>query len=102
SGGAAVDGALDVSVAAPARSPAVVVDRHWNVVASNRGVAYVNHNVAPELRTPPANALRIALHPNGLAPQISNLTDWSGFLLGRLPREIEATGDPELQALYEE
>jgi hypothetical protein len=82
--------------------PAVVVDRHWNVVAFNRGVAYVNHNVAPELRTPPANALRIALHPDGLAPQISTLTDWSGFLLARLRREIEATGDPELEALYEE
>ena len=62
----------------------------------------MNHNVAPELRTPPANALRIALHPDGLAPQISNLADWSGFLLARLRREIEASGDPELEALYEE
>jgi transcriptional regulator with XRE-family HTH domain len=94
--------ALERFLAAHEPYPAVVVDRHWNVVAFNRGVAYVNHNVAPELRTPPANALRIALHPDGLAPQISNLTDWSGFLLARLRREIEATGDPELQALYEE
>src|SRR5262249_41512922 len=68
----------------------------------NRGVAYVNHNVAPELRAPPANALRIALHPDGLASHTSNLADWSGFLLARLRREIEATGDPELEALYEE
>ena len=82
--------------------PALVVDRHWNVVASNRGVAYVNRRVAPELRAPPANALRIALHPDGLAPRISNLADWSGFLLARLRREIEATGDPELEALYGE
>ena len=94
--------ALDRFLAAHEPYPAVVVDRHWNVVAFNRGVAYVNHNVAPELRAPPANALRIALHPNGLAPQISNLADWSGFLLARLHREIEATGDPELEALYEE
>ena len=50
--------------------PAVVVDRHWNIVASNRGVAYVTRGVAAELRTPPANALRIALHPDGLAPRI--------------------------------
>src|SRR5215471_15338862 len=57
--------------------PALVVDRHWNVVAANRGVAYVNRDVAPELRAPPANALRIALHPDGLAPQISNLSEWS-------------------------
>src|SRR4029450_2927798 len=94
--------ALERFLAAHEPYRAVVVDRHWNVVASNRGVAYVNHNVAPELRAPPANALRIALHPNGLAPQISNLADWSGFLLARLRREIEATGERELQALYEE
>jgi transcriptional regulator with XRE-family HTH domain len=94
--------ALERFLAAHEPYPAVVVDRHWNVVAFNRGVAYVNHNVAPELRTPPANALRIALHPDGLAPQISNLADWSGFLLARLRREIEASGDPELEALYEE
>src|SRR5262249_53740391 len=63
---------LEPFLAAPEPYPAAVVDRHWNVVAFNRGVAYVNHNVAPELRAPPANALRIALHPDGLAPQISN------------------------------
>src|SRR5262249_20324822 len=82
--------------------PALVVDRHWNVVVANRGVAYVNRGVAPELRKPPANALRIALHPDGLAPHISNLTAWSGYLLARLRREIEATADPDLEALYRE
>src|SRR5262249_55245148 len=82
--------------------PALVVDRHWNVVVANRGVAYVNRSVAPELRTPPANALRIALHPEGLAPRISNLAAWSGYLLARLRREIETTGDPELGSLYGE
>jgi transcriptional regulator with XRE-family HTH domain len=93
---------IETGRAHPSREMILHLAEHWNVVAFNRGVAYVNHNVAPELRTPPANALRIALHPDGLAPQISNLTDWSGFLLARLRREIEATGDPELQALYEE
>jgi MmyB-like transcription regulator ligand binding domain len=43
----------------------VVVDHRWNVVAWNRGVDYVNCGVAPELRSPPANALRIALHRTG-------------------------------------
>src|SRR4029453_3403441 len=94
--------ALERFLAAHEPYPAVVVDRHWNVVAWNGGVDYVNHNVAPELRAPPANALRIALHPDGLAPQISNLADWSGFLLARLRREIEASGAPARQALYEE
>src|SRR5262245_53283793 len=82
--------------------PALVVDRHWNVVAANRGVAFVNRGVAPELRAPPANALRIALHPEGLATRIANLDAWLGYLLGRLRREIEATRDPELEALYRE
>jgi transcriptional regulator with XRE-family HTH domain len=94
--------ALERFLAAHEPYPAVVVDRRWDVVASNRGVAYVNRDIAPELRTPPANALRIALHPDGLAPRISNLTDWSGSLLARLRREIETTGDPDLEALYEE
>src|SRR5499427_10216295 len=105
---------FDVSEMAPAREalerflsahepyPAVVVDQHWNVVAANRGVAFVNRDVAPELRAPPANALRIALHPEGLAPRISNLAAWSGYLLARLRREIEATRDAELEALYRE
>ena len=82
--------------------PALVVDRHWNVLGANRGVAYVNRDVAPELRAPPANALRIALHPDGLASRISNLAAWSGYLLARLRREIEATRDPELESLYRE
>src|SRR5262245_44138016 len=78
--------------------PALVVDRHWDVVAANRGVAFVNRDVAAELRTPPANALRIALHPDGLASRISNLANWSGYLLARLRREIEATRDPVLES----
>ena len=82
--------------------PAVVVDRRWNIVASNRGSAYVTRGVADHLRTPPANALRIALHPDGLAPRISNLAEWRGYLLARLRREIETTRDPELESLYGE
>src|SRR5262249_49749570 len=85
------DRALEESVVTPVRGPrarsrlarepypAVAVDRHWNVVAGNRGIAYVNRDVAPELREPPANALRIALHPEGLASRISNLANWSGY-----------------------
>jgi transcriptional regulator with XRE-family HTH domain len=82
--------------------PALVVDRHWNVVASNRGVAYVTRGIAPELLAPPRNALRIALHPEGLAPRTRNLADWSGYLVAQLRREIQTTHDPDLESLYEE
>src|SRR5262245_27143036 len=57
---------LEHFLAAHEPYPAVVVDRQWNIVASNRGVAYVTRGVAAELLAPPANALRIALHPDGL------------------------------------
>jgi transcriptional regulator with XRE-family HTH domain len=82
--------------------PALVVDRHWNIVASNRGVDFVVRGVAPELLAPPANALRIALHPDGLAPRISNFDQWSAYLLARLRRELEVAPDSDLTALYEE
>jgi transcriptional regulator with XRE-family HTH domain len=94
--------ALDRFLTAHEPYPALVVDRHWNVIASNRGVAYVTRGVAAELLAPPKNALRIALHPDGLAPRIRNLADWSGYLLAQLRREIEATVDPALESLYEE
>jgi transcriptional regulator with XRE-family HTH domain len=94
--------ALERFLSAHEPYPALAVDRRWNVVGANRGVAYVTRGVADELRDPPANALRIALHPEGMAPRITNLADWSGYLLARLRREIEATRDPDLEALYEE
>jgi transcriptional regulator with XRE-family HTH domain len=99
---APVRAALERFLSAHEPYPAVVFDRHWNIVAANRGVAYVTRGVAPELLAPPANVLRIALHPDGMAPRISNLPDWSDYLLGRLRREIEVTRDPELEALYNE
>jgi transcriptional regulator with XRE-family HTH domain len=82
--------------------PALVVDRHWNIVASNRGVAYITRGVAAELLAPPRNALRIALHPEGLAPRTRNLADWSGSLVAQLRREIQTTHDPDLESLYQE
>jgi transcriptional regulator with XRE-family HTH domain len=82
--------------------PALAVDRAWNIVAANSGVAFITRDVPAELLAPPANALRIALHPDGLAPRISNFAEWSGYLLARLYRELEATGDRDLQGLYEE
>ena len=94
--------ALESFLTAHEPYPALVVDRYWNVLAANRGVAYINRDVAPELREPPANALRIALHPDGLASRITNFANWSGYLLARLRREIEATGDRELESLYAE
>ena len=58
--------------------------------------------VASELLQPAANAMRIALHPRGMAPRILNLPEWSGHLLHVLARRAEAEGDPDLRALHDE
>nr|WP_167176026.1 helix-turn-helix transcriptional regulator [Saccharomonospora amisosensis] len=82
--------------------PAVAVDRGWNLVDSNAGVTMLLAGVAPELLRPPMNVLRVTLHPGGMAPMIANLGEWRAHLLGRLRREVAATGDEGLAALLAE
>ena len=82
--------------------PAAVVDRWWNLVAANRNVSLFLEGVAPGLLEPPANVLRVSLHPDGMAPRIANLGEWRGHLLDRLRREVSATADTRLAALLAE
>lgn len=82
--------------------PALAVDRHWNLQAANRALPPLLQGVSPALMKPPVNVLRLSLHPDGLAPRIENLDEWSGHLLDRLGRQVALTGDDELAALYEE
>jgi len=58
--------------------------------------------VAPELLEPPVNALRLALHPDGVAPRIANFPQLRAALLLWLGRQAVSTGDPALAALYDE
>jgi transcriptional regulator with XRE-family HTH domain len=83
-------------------APAVVVDRHWTLIEANAGAALLTAGVAPDLLVPPANALRVSLHPEGMAPRIVNLGEWRAHLLGRLRRQVAHTADPVLAALYDE
>ncbi|MBO0510932.1 helix-turn-helix domain-containing protein [Streptomyces beijiangensis] len=80
--------------------PALVVDGEWNLVDTNRSFALFTEGAAPELLEPPVNALRLVLHPKGMAPGIVNLGAWRAKLLGRLRRRVSA--DPRLRPLYEE
>lgn len=82
--------------------PALTVDRHWNIVGANRALEPLLSAVDPELLAPPANALRISLHPRGLAPQIVNLSEWRQHLLDRLRRQFRICRDPALDALLKE
>jgi transcriptional regulator with XRE-family HTH domain len=82
--------------------PAIVVDRHWGLVAQNRAVPLLISGVAAHLLQAPVNVLRLSLHPEGMAPRIVNLGEWRAHLLDRLGRQAVVSGDPALFALHEE
>lgn len=82
--------------------PALAVDRHWNLLASNAMVAPLLAGVDAALLQPPVNVLRLSLHPGGLAPRIVNLGQWRHHLFERLRQQVQATGDVTLQRLLEE
>ena len=94
--------ALDLVLRGHEPYPAVVVDRHWGMVAGNSVIALLTDGVAPELLEPPVNVLRVSLHPDGVAQRIVNLGEWRAHLLDRLSRQALSTGDPALAALLEE
>ncbi len=99
---AVVTRALDLVLTAYEPFPALVVDRAWELVTANTSVALLLDGVAPHLLEPPANVLRLSLHPDGLAPRIANLPQWRAHVLHRLGREAHLTGDPGLAALHRE
>ena len=82
--------------------PALAVDHHWNLVSSNGSLGMLIEQVAPELLTAPANTMRIALHPDGMAPYIVNLGEYRAHLLHKVLRAVEVTGDRELVELLDE
>ncbi|MFJ4965164.1 helix-turn-helix domain-containing protein [Streptomyces sp. NPDC088729] len=82
--------------------PALVLDGTYTVVAANRGMALLMEGVSPELLAPPLNAMRVTLHPDGLAPRIVNLDQWRADLLAQMERQIALVRSPELRALYDE
>lgn len=92
---------VDMVLAAYQPFPCLVVDRSWNIVSANGGAQVLLAGVDQELMERP-NALRIALHPAGLAPRIRNLAVWRHHLLERLRREAAVSGSPELAQLLTE
>ena len=82
--------------------PAFALDRQWRIVASNAALPELYDGVAPDLLQPPVNAMRLSLHPNGLAPRIVNLAEWRAHLLYRLRRQVELTADAALIDLLRE
>jgi len=95
--------ALDAILSGHEPFPAIIVDRQWEVVASNEPAQrLLREGVSEELLDPPANALRVTLHPDGLAPRILNFPEWSAHLITRLHRQALLSQDSALAALEEE
>lgn len=82
--------------------PAVVVDRHWDLVAHNRSLGALTAGVAPALLRAPVNYLRLCFSPNGMAPHIVNLAQCRASVLARLAREGATSGNRRLEALRAE
>jgi hypothetical protein len=100
---AAVRTALDRILASHEPFPAIAVDGHWDLVGANRpATSLLTAGVSANLLMAPMNALRIALHPEGLGPRILNFGEWSEHLVSRLHRQAAASGDPALVALESE
>jgi transcriptional regulator with XRE-family HTH domain len=82
--------------------PALVVDATYTVLAANRGITLLLEGVSESLLSPPLNAMRLTLHPEGLAPRIRNHREWRDHLLAQMERQIALDRSEPLRALYEE
>lgn len=82
--------------------PALVVDRHWELVAANDAAYAFLDGIDADLLEPPINVIRLSVHPRGLGGRLVNLAEWRAHLAERLRREYDASGDAELGALLAE
>ena len=96
---AAAKTAIDAILQAHKPYPAFAVDRHWNVVMSNSALPQLYEGCSADLMRPPVNAVRLTLHPAGMAPRIVNYGAWRAHMLSVLRQQIDARGDAVLQAL---
>jgi len=86
-----------------APNPAIAVDRHWTMLAANKAIEPLLQGIEDSsLLAPPVNALRLSLHPKGLAPRILNLEEWQAHVLERLRQLNDRVADPVLAALEQE
>jgi transcriptional regulator with XRE-family HTH domain len=83
-------------------SPAVVVDRRGDVVLANRSFDALVAGVSPYLLEGPVSVPRLFLHPDGLAPRIVNLAEWSWHVIDALTREAALVPNLAADALIAE
>jgi transcriptional regulator with XRE-family HTH domain len=82
--------------------PAIVVDRHWNLLLAN---AATHRFLALFLPGPPAgpvNVMRLMFDPRGVRPFVENWEEVARHLVERLHREAAGPADEATRTLLEE
>jgi transcriptional regulator with XRE-family HTH domain len=83
-------------------NPTTVIDTRWNLLDANAPAMWFAARVTPHLLEPPINIARLSLHPDGLAPIVTNFDSFAGQLLRHMRHTLAATHDAELARLIEE
>jgi transcriptional regulator with XRE-family HTH domain len=98
--------ALDFILRQQEPYPALVLDRHWNVLAVNEGTTRVQaHFLDPAAVAAlgPPNAMRLMFHPHAFRPFIANWEATAASLIQWLHRDaVGGTGDARTRALLDE
>src|SRR4051794_18212448 len=76
--------ALDTILEGHLPYPAMVVRPHGILVTANEAFELSHAGVDPALLTPPVNVFRLALHPDGVAPRVRNLSAWARHITANL------------------
>jgi len=84
--------------------PAVVMDRHWNLIDSNNAAKTLfGLLLADSKALEPPNVLRLMFHPNGLRPWVANWNAVAPALIQRVHREaVGGFPDQKTLSLLEE
>jgi transcriptional regulator with XRE-family HTH domain len=97
--------ALDFMLRQQEPNPAMVLDRHWNILMTNEAMGrvmgcFLDADAAASVG--PANAMRLSYHPRGLRPFIANWEATAADFIQWLHRDLLRTGDAETRQLLEE
>ena len=98
--------ALDFILRQQEPYPALVLDRHWNILQVNTGTARVQAHFLDATAVAalgPPNAMRLMFHPHGFRPFIVNWEAAAASLIQWLHRDaVSGFGDAQTRALLEE
>jgi transcriptional regulator with XRE-family HTH domain len=85
--------------------PAMVLDRHWNILLANEAMGRVMGlflDPAATAALGPPNAMRLSYHPQALRPFIVNWAATAAAFIQWLHRDLIRTGDAETRRLLDE